>query len=267
MKYLNKFNEAKGDSSVPDQGNIARIIANNIFPKYIKGTYETNQNYAYGVDLKFQDGTSEKGFVSHTYTLRLVGDFLSLDKKFWKKSQLDRFYSLIDKDAKHNSNCFDRCTVCVITDVAIKSDKSDTYYYIVLGDERNNFHIRSDNFYYKDMSSIDSDELKNSLRMPLMDNYLTKQFFNDFISMGYMSKRKRLIKNSRSSHVGIGSAASTKVFNEEEFSYDYSKFVKKYGIEELKTAIRGTYMEKNSVKKIENDGNVFTDESWVDTYD
>lgn len=78
--------------------------------------------------------------------------------------------------------------------------------------------------------------------------------------------KKDQSSGGKSSHVGIGRHASTKVHYDIKKGYDISKYLKKYGEDKLMDAMGGTYFKKRFFRGIEN-GLLLTDESWTDTHD
>lgn len=263
IKLFENFDQSTGSLE------IAKQIARKVFGTWEKGEYSDNDNYAYGQEYKFKDGTREKGYVTNTMTLQLSAP--SIATKFMNKAALTELLTLVPKDKLDKLYSLNSVCVRVSKHRMITSKRVETVVSINLGGRMGG------NFYRVTNRIILDDESKNTIAADLLKEVkelsaevtgkdLIKVMFEDLAWSKVLPVTKEQKDGGKARHVGIGSQASTKVHHDIKMGYDISKYLKKYGESAFKSAMAGTYFSKRYFRGIEK-GVLLTDESWTDTYD
>jgi len=275
MKYIHLFEDFKGG----DRLGIKKLgdkIALAIFPKYEKGTYSEDTSYGYGSIGKFSDGTTENGITMDDYTLKIYGKWLVLDALKFDKNAKSAFMSIVDPNLPHVDNTLDCATISVRTVRGISSDREEIDSIVIwAGDSDRGASAQAVVKFplanFKSEAAV-IEELKKQL-----DKSAGKVSMTDLVSTIFgnigglrMVASKDLKREQVTKSWGLGSGASDNVFHTIHKAYDFSKFVKKYGIDVLKDALNtrvASYFKGRMFRGLSDDGFMTTDESWVDKYD
>lgn len=286
MKHIKLFegfvNENKAMNEgfgVPDTLGLRRLgdtIANKLFPGYEEGRYDEDTNYMYGDTIKYSDGSTEKGYTTNRYTLKLTGKFLILNSLKFNKNAVSEFMSVIDQEKKHKYTTLDSVTILVRSVKGISSKKEELNDIVIwAGDhERGAYSYASIDFpqaNFKDNSAI-LKELKSQLDERAKKATLTDILVILFSNVGAldMVPSKDLHRSAETKDWGYGSQASSNTFHDIKKAYDFSKFVKKHGKKPLEDAINrkeASFWKGRRFKGLSDDGFLATDESWVEKWD
>lgn len=245
----------------------AQTILRKIYGNWEKGEYSHDTNYSYGGLYKFEDGTTEKGYTSTHMTLTITKKGIAMH--FMPDSAKKELETLFPPAAIEKISSLHKVNLTITTYSMITSKRDESKVYLSLGPTLSS-KIQG-NTLYQLITNETIDEVANKVKAEIAE--VSKKFTGaDLVRAGFESYAYSLlpklknVQSSQSRDVGIGSAASTRVSHDIKRGYDVKAYVKKYGEESLKKAIKGTWFEKRTFKGLE-DGVLMTDESWTDVYD
>ena len=286
MKHVKLFesflNEIRPSLNAPTTGSnmssmqLGDLIGKKVF-KYEKGQYSNDTIYCYGDTINWVDGTSEKGYTIEDYTLKMRGPWMLFKSFDFNPAAIKQMNTLLkpgSMDAPSRCSSFDCADLSVKRAKGISSKKIEPMRAVIWA---GNYVGATDLLYsgisYKDNQNIEewADVLKKDLNEKaknITGERLVKKLFEEIITSSSMMRTRTLHQSQSSMDIGIGIAASTKVNHKIYKEYDFTEYVKAYGIESLKAAIdANSFFKSRTFKGITPEGIMSTDESWTDTYD